>query len=114
MVDSVSTRRAFSALSRSRARGRSGPLWAVRADAPAGTPEACGAPVRVAYAVGRATGTAVVRNRLRRRLRAAVDEVVRGDRVAPGMYLIGARPDAADMPFAELRQHLAGALGGAR
>ena len=40
-----------------------------------------GTDVRVAYAIGRRVGPAVVRNRVRRRLRAAVREL---DRTTPG------------------------------
>jgi ribonuclease P protein component len=48
----------------------------------------------VAYAVGKQTGTAVARNRLRRRLRAAVTHH-RG-RMRPGTaYLFGAGSEAA-------------------
>jgi ribonuclease P protein component len=67
-------------------------------------------PPAVAYAVGRRTGNAVVRNRLRRRLRAAVHE--HGDLLAPGTaYLVGAEPSAATMSFAALSEALARALG---
>jgi len=55
---------------------------------------------RVAYAIPRKAGGAVVRNRLRRRLRAAVDQVV--DDMAPGAYLILPDVTAIDMEFNEL------------
>jgi len=55
---------------------------------------------RVAYAIPRRTGGAVVRNRLRRRLRAAVDEVA--DDMAPGAYLISPDAAAINMDFKEL------------
>ena len=61
---------------------------------------------QVAYAIGRPVGTAVVRNRTRRRLRAAVAELA----PSPGTYLIGATPAAASASYAELRDDLAGAL----
>jgi ribonuclease P protein component len=58
-------------------------------------------PPRVAYAVGRNVGPAVVRNRVRRRLRAAVLE--HRDRVEPGRgYLLRARPGAAADSYGEL------------
>lgn len=114
VVDAVRSRRAFSALSRSRSRGRSGPLWVVRADAPAEAPESTGDPVRFAYAIGRSVGGAVVRNRLRRRLRAAVRELEAARTLAPGLYLVGAGPAATGTTPAELRRHLAGALEGVR
>jgi len=52
-------------------------------------------PPRVAYAIGRTVGSAVVRNRLRRRLRALVHEHARAGRLGPGWYLVGATPAAA-------------------
>jgi ribonuclease P protein component len=56
-------------------------------------------PPRVAYAVGKNVGSAVARNRLRRRLRAVARELT----LAPGAYLISAAPPAATMTFGELR-----------
>jgi ribonuclease P protein component len=58
----------------------------------------------VAYAIPRRTGGAVVRNRLRRRLRAAVDHVV--GEMAPGAYLISPEPAAIDMDFSDLIHNL--------
>jgi ribonuclease P protein component len=55
---------------------------------------------RVAYAIPRRTGGAVVRNRLRRRLRAAVDQVA--DDMTPGAYLISPDASAVTMDFNEL------------
>jgi ribonuclease P protein component len=62
--------------------------------APAGVDEA-----RVAFAIGRRVGGAVVRNRLRRRLRSVCAEL----RLPAGEYLVSVVPDAADLPFAELQ-----------
>lgn len=98
MPHPVRSRRAFAALSASRDRSRAGPLWVVRADAD--EPDASS--VAVAFAIGRAVGTAVVRNRLRRRLRVLMDEVV-DEGLAPGCYLVGARPEATEHTFDELR-----------
>jgi ribonuclease P protein component len=70
--------------------------------------------VRVAYAVGRRVGPAVVRNRVRRRLRAAVREIDRsGAGLADGAYLIAVRPAAADSTYRELRDDLARACAAA-
>ena len=65
-------------------------------------------PPRVAYALGRSVGSAVVRNRIRRRLRAIVE--ARRDALAPGAYLIAARREALTMPFAELDEIVGAAL----
>lgn len=104
MVDAVRSRRTFSALSSSRHRGRSGPVWIVRSPA-----EADGT-VQVAYAVNRAVGTAVVRNRIRRRLRAVFDDLEASGLLEPGAYLVGVRPEASTLDFAELHEHCRRAL----
>jgi ribonuclease P protein component len=63
--------------------------------------------LHVAYAVGRPVGTAVTRNRVRRRLRAAVAALDRVD-LAPGCgdMLVAARPRAAEASFVELDEDL--------
>lgn len=58
-------------------------------------------PARVAYAIGRKVGGAVVRNRLRRRLRAVVAQL--GPELRPGAYLVGATAEAAPLSFGELQ-----------
>jgi len=58
-------------------------------------------PPRVAYAVGKRVGPAVVRNRVRRRLRAAAMGH-RAEFQAGGAYLFGAGPAAAAAPFAAI------------
>lgn len=65
-------------------------------------------PPKVAYAVGRRVGSAVRRNRLRRRLRAVVADLAPDMR--PGAYLVGAAPAAADLPFGELKAVVSQAL----
>jgi ribonuclease P protein component len=50
----------------------------------------------------------VVRNRLRRRLRAAVRDL--GDELGPGTYLFGAEPAALSVPFAVLTAAVAEAV----
>jgi ribonuclease P protein component len=54
----------------------------------------------VAYAIGRAVGPAVTRNRIRRRLRALLR--ARSTQLEPGLYLIGVRSAAAPPSFDEL------------
>jgi len=94
----VRGRDSFAALSRHGRRAREGPLTVVHLAHPD--------PARVSFAVGRKVGPAVVRNRLRRRLRALWREL------APptGDYLVVAAPGAADLSFGELRAGLRGAL----
>lgn len=58
-------------------------------------------PPRVAYAVGRAVGTAARRNRLRRQLRAAVREH-RAHLTGGCVYLVRAAPPAREYSYAEL------------
>ncbi len=57
----------------------------------------------VGYAIGRRVGSAVVRNRLRRRIRAAVGEV---DGLNEGAYLVAAAPGAVELRSADLRSSL--------
>ena len=126
MVEAVRTRRDFSALSHSRTRGRSGPVWVVRADLPAdpgdgsldlGTadgsehsgPDHIGS-VQVAYAIGRLVGGAVVRNRVRRRLRTVMTDLERAGSLDPGLYLVGVKPAAVAEPYRDLAGHLEHAL----
>lgn len=69
-----------------------------------------GARPRFAYGVGRRVGPAVVRNRVRRRLRAAAREIVRDEGGLPaGAYLVTVRPEAASLDYADLRRDLAAA-----
>jgi len=61
----------------------------------------------VAYAIPRAVGPAVDRNRLRRRLRA----ITRVLDLEPGSYLFSAAPPAASLTFDELAGHVRRACG---
>jgi len=97
----IDRRETFLALRKGRRR-RSGPLtisW---------VPGDLAEPPRVAYSVGRRVGSAVVRNRVRRRLRVLIRESA--DMLAPGAYLVGAGPEAASLGFESLRSHLLQAL----
>jgi ribonuclease P protein component len=67
-----------------------------------------GSPTRVAYAIPRSVGSAVVRNRLRRRLRAVCEHLASTrDGLPPGALLISAGPDAARRTPDELRHDVA-------
>jgi|SRR6516225_10052354 ribonuclease P protein component len=96
--------RTFRALRRAGRRGRSGPITVT---ALVDTAPEAGA--RMAFAVGRRVGPAVVRNRVRRRLRAIAADLD----LAPGAYLVSAAPEAAGLDFGELGRHLRAAVKGA-
>jgi ribonuclease P protein component len=75
-------------------RARAGELWC------AALADDTGSEPRIAYAIGKGVGSAVVRNRVRRRLKAIA--VIHADIVHPGSYLIGVRPGAAHCSYEEL------------
>jgi ribonuclease P protein component len=62
----------------------------------------------VAFAIGRAIGSSVVRNRVRRRLRAALSSPSATSQLPPGWYLIGARPGIAELSFAQVTREVIG------
>jgi ribonuclease P protein component len=92
VIRRIRERRVFDRLAREGRRTRVGVLWCTSLIDP--TVE----PPQVAYALGRAIGPAVVRNRLRRQLRAAL----RDRELPPGWHLIGARPTAPSQSRAAL------------
>ncbi len=92
MIWRIRERSAFTRLADEGQRTRAGVLWCTYIPDPAATPP------RVAYALGRAIGPAVVRNRLRRRLRAMLATL----ELPPGFYLIGAQAIAAQRSRSEL------------
>lgn len=69
------------------------------------TDSRAGLPPRVGFVVSRAVGNAVVRNRTKRRLRAAVATRLAG--IPAGVdVVVRAQPAAANLSFAELRDAL--------
>jgi ribonuclease P protein component len=95
----LTERTAFDALRRHGQRAQRGPLSVTWLPPDAGaTPE----PPRVAFAIGRAAGGAVVRNRIRRRLRAALRDLQGRGRLPAGTYLLSGRTELATLPWAEL------------
>ena len=102
LIAPLKGRKALAALAREGRRVRRGTITVTWV---AGDPSE---PPRVAYAVGRHAGGAVVRNRIRRRLRAVIREL--SDELAPGAYLVGAGAQAATLSYRELRATVSEAL----
>jgi ribonuclease P protein component len=93
LIDRLRGRDAFIRLRREGVRVRFDPLWCSFVDDQAVNPP------KVAFALSRALGPAVTRNRLRRRIRA----ILRDIDVPPGLLLIGANRGACELTFVELR-----------
>jgi ribonuclease P protein component len=94
VIDRIQDRSTFQRFRTAARRTRAGELWC------AALPDPAGREVRIAYAIGRPVGGAVVRNRLRRRLREIAREHEAS--IPPGSYLIGARPAAVTTSPEEL------------
>ena len=90
---------AFARLRTTRHRARAGALWLAYVPAEPGAGPVGAGPAG-AYAIGKRVGGAVVRNRLRRRLR-AVFAGLPDSALPDGDYLVGAAPEAATLSFAE-------------
>ena len=103
LIWAVRDRATFEALRRGGRRVRRGPITVTWLE---GDPAE---PPRVAYAIGRRAGGAVVRNRIRRRLRAITQE--ERVRLRPGAYLIGATAAASSLSYRDLRATVCQALG---
>ena len=104
MIWRIRARSDFSRLAAEGHRARAGVLWCTYLlDPPGTTPVLSTARPRVAFAFGRALGPAVVRNQLRRRLRAMLQAESSGAGVPAGLYLFGARPGAEARSFSELQ-----------
>jgi ribonuclease P protein component len=100
LIWTIRGRRAFQTLARSGRTVRTETLWCTFLDDPAAVP------LRVAFAVGRSLGSAVRRNRLRRRLREAMRLVASELHLQRGWLLIGAKPAANKHTFESLRGEL--------
>ena len=100
LIDRVRERDAFVRLRHDGVRVRTDPLWCSFVLDPDLVPP------QVAFAIGRAVGSAVSRNRLRRRLRAVLADCD----VPPGLYLVGARTPACEHTFDELQMRVASLL----
>jgi ribonuclease P protein component len=106
LIGRVGDRETFDALRREGRRARRGAMTVVHVPG-AGD-------VRFAYSVSRKVGTAVVRNKVRRRLRAAARDLdVRSGGLPTGAYLVAVRPEAATSTYAELHRDLARSIAAA-
>jgi RNase P protein component len=100
MIDRLTGKREFAVLQQHGQRRRSGPLWRAFAPDPAMGSAA------VAFALPKAIGSAVVRNRIRRRIRSALSMVDATQPLAPGRYLWGASTVAATVEWEQLFDHV--------
>ena len=98
VVGRIRRQATFRALSRPDGRGQMGTVAVAFSGH---VPEVTNVPL-VGYSIGRRHGGAVERNRLRRRLRAAVR--ASGPELAAGAYLVRAAPGAGELGFEELRR----------
>lgn len=73
-----------------------------------------GGPPRLGITVTRKVGNAVVRNRIRRRIREAVRQFAGNDMAAGNDYVVVGRNDVLDAPFEALKRELSRRIRGAR
>jgi len=99
----IRSRRTFEALRSTPNRGRSGPVSVSFLEKPS-----C-SELELAFSISRRVGNAVVRNRLRRRLKAIMGDQVHS--LPPGAYVVHAGPEGPQRSFEELRVATERALG---
>jgi len=106
LIERLRGRPAFARLQAEGVRVNDGLLW-VRF-----VPDAAGRSARVGYALPRHLGSAVIRNKIRRRLRAAVKSIDQeSSRGLPaGLYLVGARRGQDCSSYADLQLSIAACL----
>jgi ribonuclease P protein component len=100
VIGRIHERRRFEELRRVGRRAGTDHLWCRY------LPDPTAVPPRAAFAIGRTIGPAVVRNRVRRRLRALLRDAATTGHLPPGWLLIGARPAVGELTFDELRTEL--------
>jgi ribonuclease P protein component len=101
-VQPIGSRRTFEALRHTSFRGRSGPLSVSYLQ------QSTWSRTEVAYAINRRVGNAVVRNRLRRRMRAIMSE--QAPSLPVGAYVVSTGPTGPLLGFDELKVAMSQAL----
>ncbi len=101
-VGPIRSRQTFAAMRRPTGRGRSGPISVSYVEHPDWDR------IEVAYAVNRKVGGAVVRNLLRRRMRAILAE--RAGELEAGAYLLRSGPEGPSLDFHELKVAMSQAI----
>ncbi|MHB1725097.1 MAG: ribonuclease P protein component [Acidimicrobiales bacterium] len=101
----IRSRATFEAVAATCRRGRSGPITVRFAE------RSTWSEPQIGYAISRRVGSAVVRNRLRRRLRAIMLE--EAPLLAPGAYVVQVGPNGPALKFDDLKAAMSQALEGA-
>lgn len=104
-VGKIQDRATFRALRRPAGRAKHGPVRVGFVPVAPGTSRLF---PQVGYAIGRRCGNAVTRNRLRRRLRAAVADLA--PELPTGAYLVTCEPDATALGYGDLAEALGRAM----
>jgi ribonuclease P protein component len=107
----ITDRGSFLALRHDGRRARRGPLTVTWLPP---TAEQAATPPRVGFALGKAIGGAVLRNRVRRRLRAVLRELAAADQLPAGTYLLGGSAALATLPWSELVELVAATIAEAQ
>ena len=100
MIGRIRDRHAFVRLGREGTRIRRSALWCSWCPDPDSTATS------VAFAISRAHGPAVTRNRLRRRLRSILRELDQAERMPPILLLIGPRANLIELTFDQIREEV--------
>lgn len=70
------------------------------------SPDQIDDPPRLAFSLGKRLGNAVVRNKIRRRVRAIFTELAKEDHLPHGVYLVGMSDAGAHLSYSSLETHL--------